>query len=351
MTKSTMNYQGKKVYVGIDVHKRTYAVTVRLDGEVAKRDTMQASPSGLITYLNRYFKGASIFRVYEAGFSGFVLHRALIEAGIHNIVVNPASIEVAANDRVKTDRRDSNKMAEQLAAGRLRAVFIPAPEQEISRQLTRTREQIVKNRTRIAIQIKSKLHYFGLIVATSPNKVLSNRTLKEIEAMKLDEGLIVSIKYLIDQWRFLTIQLADIRKRLKNAAAKDSALEQVYRSVPGIGPVGARILSNELGDLSKRFNNERELFKFTGLTPTEHSSGSSVRRGHISRQGSSRIRHVLVEAAWFAVNKDPSLKEAFERIAVRRGKKRAIIAIARKLIGRIRACFRVGVLYELGVCI
>ena len=78
-----------------------------------------------------------------------------------------------------------------------------------------------------------------------------------------------------------------------------------------------------------RFANERALFSYTGLTPSEHSSGTSVRRGHISRQGSSRVRHLLIETAWRALPRDAVLKEMFDRIAATRGKKRAIVAIAR----------------------
>jgi transposase len=97
-----------------------------------------------------------------------------------------------------------------------------------------------------------------------------------------------------------------------------------------------------------RFANERALLSYTGLTPSEHSSGASVRRGHISRQGSSRIRQLLVETAWRALPRDTVLQESFDRIAATRGKKRAIVAIARRLTGRIRACFRHGTPYAVG---
>ncbi|MGK5086606.1 IS110 family transposase [Bdellovibrionota bacterium FG-2] len=350
MSAKKISYKGKKVYVGIDVHLKTYSITVRCDGEIVHRVTMEASPTGVVTFLKRSFGDAErIYIVYEAGFSGFVLHRALVEGGIHNIVVNAASVEVAANDRVKTDRRDSKKLAEQLEVGRLNPVFVPDRAQELRRQLTRTREQVVETRGRVARQIKSKLHYFGLITCNTPKRILSNRILKEIQNMKLPEELADSLNLLIEQWRFLTLQLVELRKKFKEQSKKDLRLESVYRSVPGIGAVGARILSNEMGDLAKRFNNERELFKFTGLTPSEFSSGESVRRGHITHQGPPRIRHILIEA-WFAIGKDPALKAMFEKIAGRRGRKIAIIAIARKLIGRIRACFRQEVTYQLGVC-
>ena len=96
------------------------------------------------------------------------------------------------------------------------------------------------------------------------------------------------------------------------------------------------------------FANERALLSYTGLTPSEYASGASVRRGHISRQGVSRLRHVLVETAWRALPRDPILHAIFDRIAATRGKQRAIVAIARRLIGRIRACCRHGTTYAVG---
>lgn len=345
-----IEYRGKIVYVGIDVHKRTYSVTVICEGMIVKKDTIAASPAVLVAYLRRCFAGGRIRSAYEAGFSGYVLHRVLVQNGVENIVVNPASIEVAANDMVKTDRRDSKKLAEQLCAGRLKAIYVPEPEQELRRQLTRTREQIVRQRARLAHQIKSKLYYFGVLGAALTDRAITDRSLKQIEGLNVGEELAFALRLLIAQWRFLTLQLAALRQKLRAQARGDAALEQIYRSGPGIGPVGARILANEIGNPAQRFHNERELFKFTGLTPTEHSSGERVRRGHISRQGAARIRQLLVEAAWRAVIVDPALRLAFERLAKRCGKKRAIVAMARKLIGRIRACFKTGTLYECGVC-
>ncbi|MEL6385445.1 MAG: transposase [Cyanobacteria bacterium J06626_18] len=95
------------------------------------------------------------------------------------------------------------------------------------------------------------------------------------------------------------------------------------------------------------YNNFRFRSTDTGLTPSEHSSGPSVRRGHITRQGNSRVRFVLCEAAWRAIRKDESLRDFFNRLHPRTGKKKAIVAVARKLIGRIRAAFRQEKLYQL----
>ena len=152
---------------------------------------------------------------------------------------------------------------------------------------------------------------------------------------------------LADQWRFATRQLLELHRLLRAQAQAQEGLEHVYRSAPGIGEVVARTFATALGAMT-RFANERALFSSMGLTPSAYVSGASIRRGHISRQGASRLRHVLVETAWRALPRDPALQEIFDRIAATRGKQRAMVAMARRLIGRIRACFRHGTLYAVG---
>lgn len=91
--------------------------------------------------------GPKLMSVYEAGFCGFGLHRTLVQAGVQNIMINPASLEVAAKDKVKTDKRDSKKLVLQLSTGRLSGIHIPTEKEEQARLITRTREQIVEDRT------------------------------------------------------------------------------------------------------------------------------------------------------------------------------------------------------------
>ncbi len=334
---SKTNYSGAKVYVGIDVHKKTYTFTAYCNGAIVKRATVPADNKKFIDSAKKWFLGAEIFSCYEAGFSGFKLHRDLVAAGIKNIVVNPASIEVSAKDK-KTDKRDSKKMGEQLSVGRLTGIHIPTVEEELARLITRTREQLMKERNRAGHRIKSKLFQFGFI-NKDDDTIMSEKYLRSVESMNLPKELNYAIGLLIKQWRFLSEQLDDVKIEMKAQSFEDSKSEAIYQSVPGVGDVSARVLSNELGDLSKRFKNQESLFQFVGLTPSEHSSGEKVHKGNIDRQGSARVRKILIECAWRSISVDGVLKDCFERIASTRGKKRAIVAIARKLIGRIRACF------------
>jgi len=338
------DYTTKTVYVGVDVHKKTYAVTAICEGQVVKRDSLKGDPAVLITYLKKHFVGAQIESAYEAGFCGFHLHRLLVAAGIKNRVVDAAGMEVAVGDRVKTDKRDSLKIATHLSQGRLKGIHVPSPEREWRRTVTRLRDNIVKQRTRIGNQLKSLLFLNGLISADS-NKKISLNWVKSIQALKLSKDLEYTLGQYVEMWLEMDARIKKINQEINEQAETDKTLEEVYRSVPGVGPTSARILANELEDTSQ-FGNERQLFSYVGLTPTEYSSGEHVRQGHITRQGRPILRKILTQVAWMAVRRDLSLKEIFVRLSKRVGSKKAIIGIARRLVGRIRACFRTGKLYS-----
>lgn len=337
-------YEGKDLFIGIDVHKRTYSVAVVMERELVKKWQTLADPARLTHQLNTYFPKANLHSVYEAGFSGFRLHRELVKAGLDNRVVNAANIETTVHNRVKTDRRDALKLASLLEAGRLPGIRIPSEAQESHRLVSRTRQQLVEERTAVKNRIRMKAHQLGLIAAEDRRR-MSQTFIKELLEHSPSQEFTLIVDAYWQVWQMLETQIKRLDEQLAQQANRDPN-EQTYRSAPGIGPLGARVLSNELGDMSQ-FNNERQLFSFTGLTPSEHSSGDSVRRGHITRQGNSRLRWILCEAAWRAIRQDQGLRDFFEHLYPRTGKKRAIVAVARKLIGRIRAAFRKHMLYRI----
>lgn len=337
------DYTGKTVFVGMDVHKKTYSVTAICDGVIVKRDTLKAEPESLISYLKKRFGSGKIKTAYEAGFCGFHLHRTLEAAGIENIVVHAAGIETS-NSRVKTDKRDSLKIAIHLSEGKLRSVYIPTVEQEDRRTVTRLRDTFCRERSRIGNQIKSLLYLNGLIPADNKKKV-SPAWIKGLSQFKMTPGVRFSIEKFAAMWLDFDAKIKEIDLEIKKQAAKDSSIDGMYQSASGIGPTSARVLANELGNL-QQFKNEGQLFSYIGLTPTEHSSGEHTRQGHITKQGKPIVRKILVQAAWVAIRHDKELQAIYERIAAKSGAKRAIIAVARRLVGRLRACFRTGELYR-----
>lgn len=338
------NYMSKVVYLGIDVHKKTYALTAICDGQVVKKDVLEADPLALIDYCKKYFSEAVIHSAYEAGFCGFHLHRCLENEGIRNIVVDAAGIEVAVSDRVKTDKRDSLKIATHLSLGKLKGIHIPSIEQEDRRAVTRLRNKFVCQRSQVACRLKALLHMHGFIQAND-KRTVSKKWIMEMTSLEVLPGLKFAINQYCALWLHMNVKINEIDQEIANQAEKDGLVEVMYRSVPGIGPTSARILANELGDMSQ-FRNERLLFSYIGLTPSEHSSGEHVRQGHITRQGKPLLRKILVEVAWKAIKADDLLKSSYELLSKRVGAKKAIVATARKIIGHIRACFKTGELYR-----
>ena len=194
------NYTSKTVYLGMDVHKKTFAVTAICEGVIVKRDTLKADPDTLIAYCKKFFVGANIETAYEAGFCGFHLHRCLEAAGIKNIVVDAASIEIAVGNRVKTDKRDSLKIAAHLSEGRLTPIYIPSAEREDLRAVTRLRETCTRQRVRLGNQLKSLLLLNGLIKFNDKKKI-SLKWLRSLEALELSRGLKFAINHFIIMWR------------------------------------------------------------------------------------------------------------------------------------------------------
>lgn len=346
---SKCDYSNKAVYIGIDVHKKTYACVAVCDGEVVKKTTMPADPEGLMSFLHKYFPGATVKTAYEAGFGGFYLHRYLVSRGIENYVIHPGSIEVAARDRVKTDKRDAQKIATQLAAGRLRCIHIPSVDQEAKRSMSRLRADIVDQRRRVGNKLKSLLFTQGLM-GTHEDRVIGKVWLetkvKQVTVLCYPESFCYSVKAYANEWILLTNEIRRIERDLKMVQTDDDkALITLYQSAPGIGEVSALRLKDELGDM-KQFANEKQLFSYIGLTPVEHSSGEHIQKGHISRQARSMLRHIFVESAWIAIRKDASLRTIYLRLSKTRGGKKAIVGVARRLAGRLRSCLLNGVFYE-----
>lgn len=344
------DYSGKEVYVGIDVHKKSYSVCCVSEGLKIKSWTMESSPELLLSQLHKYFEDATIYSCYEAGFSGYTLHRLLVNGGINNIVVNPGSIETASRDRVKTDKRDAKKLAEQLYFKKLSCIYIPGEKEQLSRVLTRHRATLVDDRKRCACRIKSKLFEFGydslFLEGQTTNAKWVNFLLTEVT---FAEELKYVLEYFCKRWLELTEEIKEVDKKIAFESRNNpelANLERIYKSVPGLGDVSARELSRELGNLSQ-FTSNKKAYSFLGLTPSESSSGEKRRQGSISKCGRPRLRHLLIEIAWRYVAGEPAIAEKFVYLSHKRGKKRAIVAIARILVGRLRTCLMSSLNYQL----
>ena len=327
-------FREKQVFfVGIDVHKKTYHVTgVWEDGREEFSKSMPADKEILVKYLDRW-RLSRIFAVYEAGYFGYALHDYLIEHGIECKVTPPSLVPGEYGNRVKTDRRDSRKLALYCAKGFLKGVYVPTVEERSHRQVIRTRRQLVNDRIRKQNQIKSFLTQYGIPLPDVVGK-WSKQYMEKLNCLRLhDRWLQKSFEKLISTYEFLDRQIEEQTNLLKELAKEERYRERVaiLRSIPGIGIISAMEMLLELQDV-ERFSTADQLAAYVGLTPSQYSSGDRIRMGRITRIGKQHLRALLIEAAWVFVRKNASANEIYTRIRARAGSKRAIVAIARRLL-------------------
>jgi transposase len=344
---------GKAVFCGIDVHKHHWDVCYFCDGMTVEKIKIEADFEKLVSHTKRLYGSASGIRfVYEAGFSGYWLYRRLVKLG-YGCIVTPPNRVPGIPDKVKTDKRDAEKLARLHAGGFLKEVYVPKPSSESDRQLVRLRDGYQRKLTRVKNQIKSHLNLHGFNWTSEKRSAWSKGYLAWLEGLTFEEHQLgfVLAQYLVE-YRFFRHQIAELTKRIRDLSRSETYQADYKRLVTckGIGLITAMTFLLELPELS-RFRNAHVFSSYLGLTPSQHSSGEHVRFGHITREGNPHVRRVLVESAWTVIRHDPVLREKYDRIRAKgmNGKK-AIVAVARSLALHLRHCLLDGESYEIGVC-
>jgi transposase len=289
-----------KFYVGLDVHKDTVSVSVCEAGREASRfiGQIRHDVAVVLKTLRKLGDSASMRIAYEAGPTGYGLQRRLAQEGFSCQVIAPSLMPQRKGDRVKTDGRDSARLAELLRAGELTPIWIPDTEHEALRNLWRAREDAVQMRLKSRQQLKAFLLRQGRIYTgktswtrghahwiaeqkfeyVSDQLALAEYVLAVEAAAKRVERLDAGLIQMTEGWRF-------------------EAVVAALRTLRGIDTVSAIGLVAEIGDI-QRFAHPRHLMSYLGLVPSEHSSGNTVRRGSITKTGNSNARRLLTEAAW-----------------------------------------------------
>lgn len=349
---NTLDFGGQTFNVGIDVHKRNWKVAVRSNGVVFKKMTVDPSPPVLYKTLTNAFPGAKFNSVYEAGFSGYWIHKELVSLGINNIIVNPADIPTTNKEKEnKSDPIDCNKLSRELDKGDLTALFIPSEDQEGIRCISRLLHQYRKRSTQIKCRIKGLLYFTG--VKTPPPDEMTHWSNLFIDYLK-------KIKFKTEYHRFVMdyhigelshirgIQLKLLRK-VRELFRENETL-RLLRGIPGIGYLTAFALHCELIDMS-RFKDIDHLVSFVGLVPSTESSGEKTIVKGLTHRHAKYLRYMLIEASWVAIRKDAALSMVYLNYCKRMTKQRAIIRIAKKILSRIRYVWLNKAKYEIGIVI
>ena len=353
--------KSSKVFVGMDVHKESIDMTVaEAAGEVRRWGQIGGSRAALEKAVCKLESlGGELQFVYEAGPCGFWIERFLRSRGHACWVVSPSLIPKKSGDRIKTDRRDSEKIARMARAGELEPIYVPAEIDEAVRYLVRTRDDaiIAQRRARQQLQallLRNEIRYVGKCAWTQahrrwiaqlklPQPVQQIAFEEYVDAVEVAgsrvERLTLAIERSTEDWRF-----APVVKQLQ--------------ALRGVQFVHAVTIICELGDLA-RFDNPRQLMAYLGLVPTENSSGERRRQGAITKSGNRFARRALIEAAWayqhparvtpiiarrqtglpkgardIAWKAQLRLCARFRRLCARRlNKNKVVVAVARELAG------------------
>ena len=328
--------QGEELFVGIDLHKHRWHVTIRTADVEIFSNSIAGRWQELKKVLNRY-SGCRIHAVYEAGCFGFWLFDHLTQYGVDCIVTPPSLIPQEHGNRVKTDRLDSRKLARLLAKRLLKGIWVPSAKERFHRQVIRRRRQLVRDRVRTQNRIKSELCFYGIDLP-APHGQWSQVYFENLQRIKFkNRWMQQSFNQLLEQYEFLSVQIDKQTQLLKQLSQLPLYRQRVkiLRSIPGIGLLTAMEILLELQDFS-RFRRAEQLSAYVGLTPSQYSSADRIRMGRITGAGKNTVRSALVESCWQLIRKDKAMRKKYEQIKARAGGKRAIVAISRKLMLCIR---------------
>jgi transposase len=336
-----LDFRGQNIYVGIDVHLKSWSVTVLSETSVMKKFSQPPQPEALHKFLVANYPGASYHSVYEAGFCGFWIHERLTALGINNIVVNPADVPTKSSEKLrKTDAVDSAKLARSLRARELKGIYTPDSETLEMRSLIRLKNSITKDMTRQKNRIKSQLRYFGIEIPSvfvEPHSCWSKRFIAWIRSVQtLTPNGRRAIDILITHLEDIRRQKLEMTRALRELSRTEHFAEllQLIMTVPGIGQTTGLIFLSEISDIS-RFKSSEQLAAYIGMIPMCHSSGEKDGTGDITIRKHSSMRCNLIEAAWVAIRQDPAMNLFYTENCKRMVPSKAIVKVARKLVNRI----------------
>lgn len=333
------NYE---IFIGIDVDKKSFAMTIKDRLQFHKRLTMPSNPAALRQYIKKHFANKRVLCGYEAGPTGYSLYHDLTKHRYPCRVIAPSSIPKASSERVKNNRIDSEKLATHLRSGELKFVRVPsAPYQEL-RHLTEMYECYAQARQKSKQRIKSLLLFVNLHQSIrEETHAWSKSYIQELETLECSKAVRARLNMLLNDLDYALKQIRSALKQIRLFVKEQEDIREYIgylRSIPGIGPITSALLLGRLGD-PQHLRDVREIAAFLGIVPTERSTGSRVHRGRITKLGDHFVRSRLIQCAWVTIRRDKELEQFYHRIKARHhptiGSSKAIVAVARKLTQRI----------------
>lgn len=331
---NSIGFKDQKFFIGMDVHKKSWVITIRSMGIQIARFTQPPSVEALVKYLEKNYPGGKYYSVYEAGFCGTDTHEQLCKAGINNIIVHAADIPTTDKQRKnKTDLHDSSTLADKLEKNEVHGIHVLTRDQQELRGLFRLRQQRVIDVTRANNRLKGYLMYLSIELPAELSKTeyLSKKALDWLSNLELSiEAGTLSLKTYSEELKYQRAQLSRITKLLREHINLHHARSYLcLLTIPGIGSITAMGLLAEIADFN-RFKDPDEYCSYLGLMPWEDSSGEVKRTKGIQPRHNKFLRPLLIEASWTAIKNDRGLFAYYSKHA-KRDSKKAIVKVTRKV--------------------
>ena len=333
-------------FIGVDLHKKSITLCVMNEKlKVLARKTISCNQPEQIVEFFRQFRPFKVVVEATASYLWFV---ELVEPLAEEVVLaNPKKLRVIAESTKKTDRLDAQVLTEFLARDQIPRAYMPTPRQRQHRALVRHRQYLRGRITSVRCKIHRILTDYN---ADRKDLFSSNCGPVYIKEIKLDDADRFVIKQLWSEWEEHQAQLQALTKKIKAFAAKapkrEKEARQVIKTAPGVGFVTAEVVLSELGDVS-RFRNAKAVCAYAGLVPAVRQTGGKRSKDlAITKQGSGLLRWALVESAWRLVGSNRKWSALFARLRKRSGDKRAIVAVARKLLCVLYAMLKTSTPYK-----
>jgi len=343
----------KSILAGCDLHDRSLLVLAACGSDAPQKRTFLNTPvvrADMLKWLHNIAAGARIVFAYEASGLGFGLHDELVAAGVCSHVLAPSKLQRSPQQRRnKTDEKDAQQIlavlrGHFLAGNPLPAIWIPDKATRDDRELLRARMDAQDKCSGVKTQIRTLLKRNGVMHPERLKTCWTKAYCDWLQALSecdepLAPGARCTLGSLLRQMQLLESEVELLDQQIQTLAKTRcyGKPATALMALAGVGCLTAMVFLTEMGDL-KRFRNRRQIAAFLGLAPSAYESGeSNDRKGRITRQGPSRVRHVLCQAAWNCVRGDPHEKKIYDRIVSKnpKQKKKALVATMRRLAIRM----------------
>jgi len=331
-------------FAGIDLHKKTITVcVVDQSRNVIIRKRLRCADEAEIV---AFFAALGGFRAVVEATSCYEWFVRLIEPFAERVVLaHPAKLRVIAKSTRKSDKLDAQVLAQFLALDMIPTSYRPTPRQRDHRQLVRQRCSIQRRITSVKNRMRRIMSNYN---ADRPD-LFSMEGLQYAKEYAVSAADRFSLNQMTAEFGFLQEQLRAANLELKKFAANAPVLERQYRellmSIPGVGTVTTEVVLSEIADIN-RFDSQKQVVAYAGLAPGQRESAGKKKELHIEKTGSRYLRWILVEAAWQLVRYSPRWKSIHERLARRVKEKKAIVAVARRLLCLMVALLKSGEPYS-----